>query len=229
MKQSDKITVAIIEDEFTLSQLYSDFIQNFPDLELIGIANNYQNAVKIVTERKPQLLLIDNYLPDGQGIDLLTNKIIESENSSVIFITAASEMEICSKAISYGAFDYILKPISWNRLKQSLERFIQFTHTQQYYKVVDQKNVDNLFQLKSKTFRERAEKGIEENTLKIVFKTFDTEQDKLFTIDNIVEDTGLSKTTARRYLEYCVQQGFLSVKMQYGKVGHPRRLYCKNT
>ncbi|MFM2486363.1 response regulator [Celerinatantimonas yamalensis] len=223
-----KITVAIVEDEFTLSQLYSDFIQNFEGLELIGIANTYQNAEKIISERVPELVLIDNYLPDGQGIDLFTNQLIQGEKTSAIFITAASEMEICSKAISYGAFDYILKPISWKRLTQSLERFIQFKQTQQFYKIIDQKHVDNLFQLKSKNFTHRNEKGIEESTLNIIFSIFENNKKDEYTIDDIVEQTGLSKTTARRYLEYCVKQSLISVKMQYGKVGHPRRIYLKS-
>ena len=224
----DKLKLAIIEDEFTLSQLYSDFIQNFSDIELVGIANSYALAEKIIHERSPDLLLIDNYLPDGEGIDLFKNNIINSEESSVIFITAASEMDICSKAISYGAFDYILKPISWTRLTKSIERFIKFKRAQSNYKIVDQKNIDDLFQLKSKGFHERAEKGIEEATLNIISSKFNSKKKKSYTIDEIVRETGLSKTTSRRYLEYCVKQGLLRVNMQYGKVGHPKRIYFKS-
>jgi response regulator of citrate/malate metabolism len=72
-------------------------------------------------------VLLDNYLPDGKGVTLMTDPILAEANCSVIFITAASDMETCSQAIRNGAFDYILKPVSWKRLSQSLERLSSFT------------------------------------------------------------------------------------------------------
>ena len=45
--------------------------------------------------------------------------------------------------------------------------------------------------------------------------------------EEVVEEVGISKTTGRRYLEYCVEIGFIAVEMQYGNIGHPRRLYRK--
>jgi two-component system response regulator CitB len=87
-------------------------------------------------------------------------------NCSVIFITAASDMDTCSQAIRNGAFDYILKPVSWKRLSQSLERFVQFAEQQRVWKIVDQQNVDSLYQLQAKNYRQdNGSKGIEENTL----------------------------------------------------------------
>ena len=53
-------------------------------------------------------------------------------------------MDTCSQAIRNGAFDYILKPVSWKRLSQSLERFVQFAEQQRVWKIVDQQNVDSL-------------------------------------------------------------------------------------
>ncbi len=60
-------------------------------------------------------------------------------------------MDTCSPAIRNGAFDYILKPVSWKRLNQSLERFMQFAEQQRVWKIVDQQNVDSLYQLQAKT------------------------------------------------------------------------------
>lgn len=81
----------------------------------------------------------------------------------MIFITAASDMETCSLAIRNGAFDYILKPVSWKRLSQSLERFVQFYDQQREWKIVDQQNVDSLYQLQAKNYRaDSGSKGIEE-------------------------------------------------------------------
>jgi two-component system response regulator CitB len=171
-------------------------------------------------------VLLDNYLPDGKGVTLMTDPALATSQCSVIFITAASDMETCSQAIRNGAFDYILKPVSWKRLSQSLERFIQFYDQQREWKIVDQQNVDSLYQLQAKNYRaDSGSKGIEEKTLALVQGLFSGREAHCFSVDEVVSAAGLSKTTARRYLEHGVETGFLEVEMLYGKIGHPRRLY----
>ena len=107
-----------------------------------GIAASLAEAQEQLESKQPQLMLLDNYLPDGKGITLISNPMLLRANCSVIFITAASDMDTCSQAIRNGAFDYILKPVSWKRLSQSLERFVQFAEQQRVWKIVDQQNVE---------------------------------------------------------------------------------------
>lgn len=146
-------------------------------------------------------MLLDNYLPDGKGVTLMNDPIMGHAGCSVIFITAASDMETCSQAIRNGAFDYILKPVSWKRLSQSLERFVQFYDQQREWKIVDQQNVDSLYQLQAKNYRaDSGSKGIEEKTLALVQSLFTGEDERCFSVDDVVSEAGLSKTTARRYL-----------------------------
>ncbi|GAA0478797.1 MULTISPECIES: response regulator [Tatumella] len=221
----EHIDVLIVEDESTLAQLHAALVNDFPCLRVTGIASTLAQAREMIEQRNPQLVLMDNYLPDGQGISLISSAMFSRAKCAVIFITAASDMNICSQAIRVGAFDYILKPVSLKRLSQSLENFIRFSKQQREWKVVDQKNVDLLYQLQAKNFRQReTEKGIEENTLARVQQLF-SEGDQCLSVDEVMVHSGLSKTTARRYLEYCVRTGLLGVEMVYGKIGHPRRLY----
>ncbi|MDH8436704.1 response regulator, partial [Klebsiella variicola] len=93
-------------------------------------------------------------------------------------------------------------------------------------KIVDQQNVDSLYQLQAKNYRvDSGSKGIEEKTLALVQGLFSDREALCFSVDEVVSAAGLSKTTARRYLEHGVETGFLEVEMLYGKIGHPRRLY----
>ncbi|MEA9391930.1 response regulator [Acerihabitans sp. TG2] len=224
--QAEIYDVLIVEDERSLARLHADLIDNHEKLRLVGIVGTLHEAREQLQLKRPRLVLLDNYLPDGQGITLMESDILRGLDCSVIFITAASDMDTCSQAIRCGAFDYILKPISWKRLRHSLERFIQFATTQRAFKIVDQQNVDNLYQLQSKSFNQEAGcKGIEENTLGLIRQIFIHGDSDLHSVDDIVSQTGLSKTTARRYLEYCVETAFLCVEMRYGNIGHPRRLY----
>ena len=210
----DLVDVLIIEDESELARLHAELIQKHPRMR------------QMLNSQPPQLILLDNYLPDGKGVTLMTDPILAEANCSVIFITAASDMETCSQAIRNGAFDYILKPVSWKRLSQSLERFVQFYDQQREWKIVDQQNVDSLYQLQAKNYRaDSGSKGIEEKTLALVQNLFNGREEHSFSVDEVVNDAGLSKTTARRYLEHCVEIGYLEVEMLYGKIGHPRRMY----
>ena len=224
--QDEPINVLIVEDENTLAQLNAELVSKHPRLRLAGIASSLAEAKTLLNSTQPQLVLLDNYLPDGKGITLISDPQMMSANCSVIFITAASDMDTCSQAIRNGAFDYILKPVSWKRLNQSLERFVQFAEQQRVWKVVDQQNVDSLYQLQAKNYRQDSgSKGIEESTLALIQNLVAHERDRCFSVDEVMSATGLSKTTTRRYLEHCVETGFLVVEMQYGKIGHPRRMY----
>lgn len=225
-KLTDVLDVLIVEDESELAQLHAELIDKHPRLRLVGIASSLAEAQTQLAQKRPQLMLLDNYLPDGKGITLIGNPLLAHAHCSVIFITAASDMETCSQAIRNGAFDYILKPVSWKRLSQSLERFVQFAEQQRVWKIVDQQNVDALYQLQARNYRQdNGSKGIEVTTLARIQKLFEGQTGRCFSVDDVVNETGLSRTTTRRYLEHCVEAGFLRVEMLYGKIGHPRRLY----
>lgn len=135
--QHELIDVLIVEDENELAQLHAELIGKHPRLRLVGIAASLADAQVQLESKQPKLMLLDNYLPDGKGITLISNPMLTRANCSVIFITAASDMDTCSQAIRNGAFDYILKPVSWKRLSQSLERFVQFAEQQRVWKIVD--------------------------------------------------------------------------------------------
>lgn len=226
--QPEALDVLIVEDEPQLATLHAEFIEKNFNLRVVAYAATLSEARAKVNAQRPRLILLDNYLPDGQGIDLMEEPAVKNPGCSVIFITAASDMHTCSQAIRNGAFDYIIKPLSYKRLRNSLERFLQFVQTQRTFKVIDQSNVDALYNLQSKQFStEPSAKGIEPNTLELVQALFLRRPDYAHAVEDIVEQAGISKTTARRYLEYCVSTQFVRVEMVYGNIGHPRRLYRK--
>ena len=209
--KEDTIKVLIVEDEPILAELNAEFIQRDTKVEVIGIAATLEEAKVMVEKLKPTLILLDNYLPDGKGIELFEYIINNNLDCYVIFITAASDMDTCSKAIRFGAFDYLIKPVSYQRLKHSLERFELFLYRQSLQKHVNQRRIDELFNLQTKDFVDinRHSKGIEEITLQRVKDLF-MQTNEPQTVDQIVEKANISKTTARRYLEYCVQTKLFS-------------------
>lgn len=90
------VDVLIIEDESELARLHAELVQKHPRLRLAGMAAS-SPARQLLHATPPQLVLLDNYLPDGKGVTLMTDPALATSQCSVIFITAASDMETCSR------------------------------------------------------------------------------------------------------------------------------------
>ncbi|MDR6969532.1 two-component system LytT family response regulator [Flavobacterium arsenatis] len=115
------ITIAIIEDEPAIRKEISFLIEQEPDTHLLGWSDNVKDAVKLISNQQPDVILMDIQLIDGTAFDVLKNLDPFPEN--IIFITAYNQFAI--KAIKYGALDYLLKPIEQGELKVALQRFRQ--------------------------------------------------------------------------------------------------------
>ncbi len=101
------ITAVIIEDEVQLRETNRLFLQrNFADIKIVGEAGSVKDAVKVITETKPQLVLMDIELADGNCFQVLQK--CKPYTFKPIFITSYNQYAI--KAIKFSAIDYILKP-----------------------------------------------------------------------------------------------------------------------
>ncbi len=113
--------VFIVDDEKRGVTVLKNLLENyFPQLLVVGVANNVQDAIIKINESKPDLLLLDISMPDKSGFDLLME--ITPITFEVIFITAHSEYAI--KAFSYSAVDYLLKPVDEDLFIKAVEKAI---------------------------------------------------------------------------------------------------------
>jgi two-component system, CitB family, response regulator CitB len=223
------IDVLIVEDEERLADIHAGIVRQNPHIRSVNQAATLDNARRLLQVLKPNLVLLDNYLPDGQGISLFEDIVSADLPAWVILITAASDMETCARAIRYGAFDYIIKPVSYERLQISIERFICLFDSQQAGTHLSQHRIDEMFNLEAKDFHvEKHVKGIEPITLGRIREVFQ-KPGGAHTADSMAREIGISKTTARRYLEFCVESRFLKAEISYGQVGRPQRIYVRQS
>lgn len=226
----DLIDVLIVEDDARIAQIHSQILRQTQHFNPVGIAETIQMARTMVKVYKPNLIILDNYLPDGTGIDLFREIIADKSDHKieVVLITASDEIDTVKTAMKLGCFDYLLKPVSYERLQETLNRYLTLNNAMKAYENLEQRHIDELFniQLRDK-HQQLLPKGIESITLEKIKRVFSQNIGVKYTVDQISQEIGIGKTTARRYLEYCSANGLLTAENQYGKVGRPERVYVK--
>jgi len=231
MNLKPNIEVLIVEDDLRIAEIQKRFIEQIPGFQTVGIAASYLEAKTYIDLLQPDLLLLDVYFPDMNGIDLLKETKQQRKQMDVIMITATKEIHKVQEAISIGVFDYIIKPVVFERFKQSLLRYQEY-HTKlaelkNENLHVTQQQVDKLLRKEiegSKSEKPYLPKGIDPLTLEKVLEVLSKVADGL-TAEIVAKEIGVSRTTARRYLEHLMSEEKIDADLAYGTVGRPERVY----
>jgi response regulator of citrate/malate metabolism len=219
------IRTIIVDDDFMITKMHGKIVEENTAYKLVGTANDYESALKIVENLKPDLLILDVYLPDHSGLELLADIRAKKLLCDVILITAAKEVEVVEIGFRYGVFDYLLKPFNLDRLRTSLMKYIQFRAQLTASVQLNQDAVDHLKNIRSVPLPNRLiESGIDKKTLERIKHCLQDEKIPL-SAEEVAKRTGLSRSTARTYLVYLVESDEASEELVYGTIGRPRRLY----
>jgi two-component system LytT family response regulator len=116
------IKAVIIDDEAAMQEVNSRLLEEyFPDITLIGKADSIERGLVLITETKPDLVLLDIELSDGTGFQLLQK--LQPYQFKVVFITGFDSFAI--KAIKLSALDYILKPVNETEFQQAIQQAVE--------------------------------------------------------------------------------------------------------
>jgi two-component system, CitB family, response regulator len=220
--------VFIVEDDIRIAEINRKFIEKVDGFSVCGIALNEEEAKEQISILKPDLVILDIYFPDMNGLDLLRWIRSEFRGIEVIMVTAATEVETLKNALDDGIFEYIVKPVIFQRFKETLLNFNEYKLSIQQLAAsseVNQNIIDSILK------REKSEggttylpKGIDRITLEKVISIL-TKDNIGYTAEDLGQLIGASRTTARRYLEYLVSEEKVSADITYGGVGRPERIY----
>ncbi|EVU15356.1 transcriptional regulatory protein CitB, partial [Vibrio parahaemolyticus V-223/04] len=166
------------------------------------------------------MVIVDNYLPDGQGVELVYQWLESDQKPECILVTAANDASTVQKAHRFGAFDYLVKPVDYSRLTESLLRFAKVKNHMRSQESFRQSQLDDLFHLGKGTPTDLA--GLDPFMFRQVVDLF-THVHVEHTALSVSESLTISKSTARRYLDKAVEQGELVAFLEHGKVGRPTR------
>ncbi|MFG1495793.1 response regulator [Saccharospirillum sp. HFRX-1] len=220
------LKLLVVEDDPQIAEIQRRFVERLEHVELCGIAHNLTDAADLVDVFQPDLMLLDVFFPDGNGLDLLRQLRARDVHTDIILITAAREVDTLRSALHGGVFDYILKPLVYERLEEAVHNYRQHRDRLDNLERVAQKEVDALLPRghnDTGNEPERLPKGIDALTLDTIRKVL--QQDGTWSAEAVGQRIGASRTTARRYLEYLVSAGELVAEVNYGSVGRPERRY----
>lgn len=219
--------VLIVEDDPKIAEIHRHFTEKVDGFHVCGIADSLADAEKMAQLLEPDLLLLDLYFPEGLGTEVLWKLRARRQATDVILITAAKELEPLQEAMRGGVFDYIIKPVMFPRFKEALERFRGHHQQLQTDSTLNQQDVDRLLHPYKDTSPGEPQypKGIDPLTLKKIRAVFEQPHLEGLSADEVGQQIGASRTTARRYLEHLTAGGQLTAELIYGAVGRPERKY----
>jgi response regulator of citrate/malate metabolism len=221
-----KLQVMVVDDDFMIAKLHGKYIEQQEGYELAGIAHNYEQTLARLRELPPDLILLDVYLPDRSGIEVLRAIRAGKIPCDIILITAAKEIDVIEEAFRLGIFDYLIKPFDLDRLKDTLDKYRLFkTHLRSPVQP-NQEFVEGLKKFRSAKppTTNELQKGIDPRTLERIKGCLQGDWE-FRSAEHIARAAGVSRSTARAYLDYLRERGIAEEFLQYGTVGRPLRLF----
>jgi response regulator of citrate/malate metabolism len=220
------IRTLIVEDDFRVAEIHRGFIERLPSFSVVGVVHTASDALARAESERPDLVLLDIYLPDRSGLDVLRELHATGRPSvDVIAITAANDVETLRSALQGGVLHYLVKPFQFNAFREKLESYAALRSRLRQVREVDQEEIDELFAtLRAGPSSPTLPKGLSPATFALVARTLRDIDDAL-SAEEVAERTGVSRVTSRRYLDRLARSGLVDVAMRYGRTGRPEHRY----
>jgi len=220
------IRTLIVDDDFRVAEIHRGFIERLPSFSVVGIAHTARDALARAEHDRPDLVLLDIYLPDRSGLEVLRELHSTGRPSvDVIAITAANDVETLRSALQGGVVHYLVKPFQFNAFREKLESYAALRSRLGQVREVDQDEIDEVFAtLRAGSSAPALPKGLSPATFALVARTLRGIEDDL-SAEDVALRTGVSRVTSRRYLDRLARSGLVDVTMRYGRTGRPEHRY----
>jgi response regulator of citrate/malate metabolism len=215
--------VLVVDDDFMVAEIHRRFVDRIEGFRTVEVAHTGTTALDAARALHPDLILLDVYLPDMTGLQVLQQLRAGGDTVGVIMITAARELDTVTGALDGGAADYLIKPFEFEQLQTKLATFAARADALGAAVGIDQTFVDTLFGRSSATGESPSmPKGLGTETARLVLDAVRAASE--LSAAECADLVGISRVSARRYLEYFLAAGVLGLRLQYG-AGRPERRY----
>ena len=227
------IQVLLVEDDPMVREVNRQFIERVEGFEVIDMAPNGIKGIDKILNLMPDLVVMDIFMPEQDGIETLRQIRQQNINVDCISVTAANDVQTIKQILHLGVFDYIMKPFTFERMEQTLIHYRQFKEKMHAAGDITQAELDEMIgqlrgrkeeQLQSDTIAQELPKGFNRATMDKVL-VFLKQSLEGASADDVATGIGVARVTARRYLDYMEKNGLIQVDIQYGSVGRPINQY----
>ncbi|MEN3754524.1 two-component system response regulator DcuR [Mangrovibacter yixingensis] len=219
------INVLIVDDDAMVAELNRCYVAQVPGFTCCATASTLQQASELVLNKQQpiDLILLDIYMQQDNGLDLLPVLRQAQRPIDVIVISSAADAENIKKSLNYGVVDYLIKPFQFSRFEEALTGWRQkknLMDNQQYY---EQADVDRLIRgnLHQNSDSKRLPKGLTPQTLRTICLWIDAHPGSEFSTDELANAVNISRVSCRKYLIWLAQSEILFTSIHYGVTGRP--------
>lgn len=220
------VRVLVVEDEPLLAEAHKAYTERVPGFVVVGVAHTARDAMAALRQRAGtdvDLVLLDFRLPDLHGLDVCRALRAAGSSVDVLAVTSARDLAVVRTAVSLGVTHYLLKPFTFAAFRDKLERYAEYRRQALADgEVAAQHEVDRMFATLRGATRHTLPKGLDEQTLHTVLAALG---DGGLSATEVGQRTGISRVTARRYLEYLVSADRAVRAPRYGTPGRPEMEY----
>ncbi len=219
------IRTLVVEDDFRVADVHRGFVERLDGFAVVGVAHTAAEALALADSLRPDLVLLDVYLPDRSGLDVLRELRDPGRPPvDVIAITAAKDVETLRAALQGGVVHYLVKPFQFNAFREKLESYAVLHARLAMQGEVEQRDVDRIVGLLRTDPTATLPKGLSHATLELV-ATSVRDAGAALSASEVAERTGVSRVTSRRYLEHLARGGLVEIALRYGSSGRPEHRY----
>jgi response regulator of citrate/malate metabolism len=221
------IRTLIVEDDFRVARLHAEVVEALEGFTVIATVHTASAALDAARHHRPGLVLLDLYLPDASGLEILRRLRTLPEPPDVVVLSAAREMQSVRAAMQGGALHYLIKPFDFDDLRQRLCAYAELYAARSAERETHQQEVDRLFGLIRRPGSAAAialPKGHSAATAQLVLDALGEANGPLSASD-VSERVGISRATAQRYLTSLADADRVRLQLRYGTAGRPEHRY----
>ncbi|MBG6085124.1 response regulator [Zhihengliuella flava] len=226
---SAEIRTLIVDDDVDVVRMHELLVRSLDGFEVAGTAPRIAEAARALEAGGVDLVLLDVHLPDGSGVDLLTQLRARFPHVGVIMITAAAEADTVRAAIGRGVDGYLVKPFTVDDFRRRLVAFR--AERAQRPDRLSQDAIDALISGTGPAPRTgplpaaaALPKGFAQPTYDLVAAAVREAREDV-SATHIASTCGISRVSARRYLDLLERRGVVELRPKYGSAGRPEHRY----
>ncbi|MFE6931185.1 response regulator [Streptomyces sp. NPDC057699] len=222
------IEVLVVDDDVRVARINAAYVTKVPGFRVAAMAHSAAEALTRIGEAPIDLILLDHYLPDRNGLAVVRELRALGHHTDVIMVTAARDVATVQAAMRHGALQYLVKPFAYAGLRTKLEAYAALRRTFEGGGEAEQTEVDRLFGALWATGGSDLPKGHSTTTAELVRQALRSADGPL-SAQEIAESAGMSRQTAQRYLKLLERTGRVRLSLKYGETGRPEHRYLWST